>query len=82
MPGRPLLLVTEQRPMQATIDAAPEMSAPSAATGAEFRRKAAAGAVAAQHDEAEVFVPTVPKSDATLAMLENAVKGQLVLQRA
>jgi len=64
--------------LQASIDATPEQSGPSTANAAEFRRKAAAGAVAAQHDEAEVFVPTVPKSDATLAMLENAVKGKVL----
>lgn len=67
--------------IQATISATPEVSAPST-TGAEFRRRGPAAAVAAQHDGAEVFVPTIPKSDATLAMLENAVKGQLPLYKA
>ena len=39
-----------------------------------FMRKPAA-AVVAGIDSKEVFVPTIPKNDATLAMLENAVKG-------
>ena len=37
-------------------------------------RKPAAAVVAGINTE-EVFVPTIPKNDATLAMLENAVKG-------
>jgi hypothetical protein len=44
--------------------------------GTSFMRKPAAAVVAGINTE-EVFVPIIPKSDATLAMLENAVKGTL-----
>ena len=47
---------------------------PASEGGTSFMRKPAAAVVAGINTE-EVFVPTIPKNDATLAMLENAVKG-------
>lgn len=43
-----------------------------------FMRKPAAAVVAGINTGEEVFVPTIPKNDATLLMLENAVKGTLL----
>lgn len=57
-----------------------EQGAPAADDGdaSSFMRKPAAAVVAGINTE-EVFVPTIPKNDATLAMLENAVKGTILL---
>ena len=41
----------------------------------EFRKKAAAVAVASQPDSADVYIPNIPKSASTTTMLNNAVRG-------
>jgi hypothetical protein len=56
-----------------------DQSAPAAAGSDEsFMRQPAAAVVAGISSE-EVFVPTIPKNDDTMAMLENSVKGTLLL---
>jgi hypothetical protein len=66
----PFFVIAPAPPVQDSQDPDDDGNQPS------FSRKAAPAVAAAATPGEGVFVPNIPKSDTTMAMLENAVKGE------